>query len=85
MKTIFLAIAISAFVFSSCRHNSSESSDTHTHEDGTVHSNHSHSHSEEDMPQQEVFEVEIDSLSQKTDSMKQQVEHSHNGGHTHKH
>lgn len=85
MKNIFLTIAIIAILFSSCRNNSSKKTDTHIHDDGTEHVN--HDNSTEKMPKQELFEVKVDSLTFKKDSLKSEheTEHSHDGGHKHKH
>ena len=85
MKNIFFTIAIFAILFSSCRNKSSKQTDTHIHDDGTEHIN--HDISEEKMPKQELFEVEIDSLTIEKDSLNkdQETEHSHDGGHIHKH
>lgn len=85
MKNIFLTIAIFAILLSSCRNNAPKQTDTHIHDDGTEHIN--HDNSEEKMPEQELFEVEIDSLTIKKDSLNRdkETEHSHDGGHTHKH
>ena len=84
MKKIFFAISIFAITIISCDNNSSKNVDNHTHDDGTVHDN--HTHSSEEMPEQEYFEVEKDSLLTKKDSLNNdhKAEHSH-GGHTHTH
>lgn len=84
MKDIFLLMALSAILFSSCGNKSSKNTDSHTHEDGTEHVNHDNS---EISPKQELFEVEIDSITVEKDSLKseQKTEHSHDGGHKHKH
>ncbi len=83
MKKIFFTILFFAILFISCDNNSKV--DTQTHDDGSVHNN--HTHDSEEMPKQESFEVESDSLSTKKDSAtdKHKKEHSHAGGHTHKH
>jgi len=86
MKNTFFAIVFFAILFGSCRNNSSKPTGTHTHDDGSVHTD--HEHLEEKMPKQELFEVEIDSLLFQKDTLsisKQKIEHSHNGGHPHKH
>jgi len=85
MKNIFLAIAIFAILLSSCRNKSTINTDTHIHEDGTEHVNHDTGLDE--APEQEVFDVEIDSLTTEKDSLKSEHEemHSHDGGQNHKH
>ena len=85
MKNIFFTIAIFAILLGSCRNNSAKKTDTHIHDDGTEHIN--HDNNEEKMPEQELFEVEIDSLTIKKDSLNsdQETEHSHDGVHKHKH
>ena len=59
--------------------------DTHTHEDGSEHVN--HDATPEVAPEQEVFEIESDSLTVENDSLKSEheTEHSHEDGHGHKH
>lgn len=85
MKNIFFTIAICAILFSSCRNTSSKKTDTHIHDDGTEHVN--HDNNTEKTPKQELFEVEIDSLTIEKDSLKSErkTEHSHEGGHKHTH
>lgn len=85
MKNILFAIAIFAISLSSCGNKSTKETGTHTHDDGTVHEN--HNHGSEEMPEQELFEVQIDSLSNEKDSLKSEdkTEHSHDGGHKHTH
>ncbi|KAF0129220.1 MAG: hypothetical protein FD155_2709 [Bacteroidetes bacterium] len=85
MKHIIFTLAIFAILLSSCRNNSSKTTDTHMHDDGKEHVN--HDNKEEKTPQQELFEVEIDSLTTKKDSLNsdQETEHSHDDGHKHKH
>lgn len=85
MKNIFFTIAIFAILLGSCPNKSPKQTDTHIHDDGTEHIN--HDNSEEVMPKQELFEVEIDSLTIKKDSLNSdpETEHSHDGVHKHKH
>lgn len=80
-------------VLSSCTNSSNKEMDTHTHEDGAVHTNHNDD-AAESTPNQEVFEVSKDSIqikndSLKTDSLKTKIKaehtHSHEGGKEHKH
>lgn len=84
MKNILLLMAFFAILFSACATNTSKNADTHTHEDGTVHENHKNS---EISPEQELFEVEADTLALENDSLQteQKTEHTHAGGHKHKH
>lgn len=84
MKNSLLLMAFFVILFSGCATNTSKNADTHTHEDGTEHENHKHS---EISPEQELFEVEIDSMAVENDSLKteQNTEHTHAGGHKHKH
>ena len=85
MKKTFLSIFLLAILVGSCGDKSSKNSNTHTHEDGTEHVN--HDTTMEKAPEQEVFEVEIDSSAVEKNSLKskQETEHSHDGGHKHKH
>lgn len=85
MKNIFLTVAVLVILLSSCGINSNKKTDTHTHEDGTEHINHDNGSVE--APEQEVFEMEKDSLSTKNDTLKSDHEkehsHSHEDGHKH--
>ena len=63
MKKIVFALAIAALVISvsSCGNKKKQNnSETHVHEDGTVHANDAHSHEQDSEPDQESFEVETD-------------------------
>ncbi|KAA6345226.1 hypothetical protein EZS27_007202 [termite gut metagenome] len=86
MKKIFLAIALCGFLFASCG-NKSNKNNTHTHEDGSVHTD--HSAAEQPKPVQESFEVKADSSATvKADSLKtKEKEHTHDHGESksHKH
>jgi len=92
MKNIFIIIAVFAMIFGSCANSSNKKTDTHTHDDGAVHTN--HSNATESTPNQEVFEVSKDSIQIKkdsltTDSLKTKIKaeqsHSHEDGKEHKH
>lgn len=89
MKNIFVAIAMAAFaiLFSSCGNNPDKKTNTHTHDDGSEHINHDNSH--EALPEQEVFELESDSLPVKKDTLniehQEEHTHSHEDGHEHSH
>ncbi|MGR6088597.1 MAG: hypothetical protein ACU4F9_10500 [Arcticibacter sp.] len=86
MKTILIALSIISFLFISCQqqsnsnvnesdHGHDHSSDTHMHEDGSVHANHGDtSHTQED------FIVDTDSVGGKLGST-----HSHGDGQPHSH
>ena len=87
MKNIFFTIAILVILLSSCRNKSNKKTDTHVHDDGTVHIN--HDNSSVAAPKQESFEVDIDSLHNEKDTLKNEHEtehsHSHEDGHEHSH
>jgi len=85
MKNIIFIVAIFSILFSSCRNNSIKKSDTHIHDDGTEHINHDNGAGM--MPEQELFEVEIDSITIDKDSLISDHEkvHSHDGGQKHEH
>ncbi len=87
MKNIFFAILASAFLFSSCVNNSEKKTNIHMHDDGSEHVNHDNTFNE--APEQELFEIEHDSISAKKDTLKSEHEkehtHAHEGGHEHKH
>ena len=73
MKKILFILAVTTILFSSCGSRANENTDSHTHEDGTVHSD--HQNSSDTIPEQEVFEVQEES----------DHEHSHEEGHEHQH
>jgi hypothetical protein len=87
MKNIFIAIVVFAFIFSSCGNNSNKKTNIHTHDDGTEHINHDHAY--DTVPDQEVFELDGDSLSDIKDTLNHTHEnehsHSHDDGHEHTH
>lgn len=87
MKNIFFIMAISAILFTSCENNSTRKTETHKHEDGSEHVNHNNTSNV--APEQELFDIDNDSLSIKNDTLKSEHEkehsHSHEGGHEHKH
>ena len=83
-KVIIIVFAVILAGFISCGGNNSNQShshengaehnpNTHTHADGTVHSDHAPEH---DIPQQESFKVEADSVTLKADSVKHEHDHS---------
>ncbi|OFX84256.1 MAG: hypothetical protein A2W99_00590 [Bacteroidetes bacterium GWF2_33_16] len=75
-KTIYI-IVLSIFVtFAfSCGNKTTQSEETHSHADGTVHEGSVHTEATETAPEQESFEVEADSSE----------EHSHDHDHDHSH
>ena len=78
-RIIIIVFAVILFGLTSCGRKRSENStehnhNTHTHADGTVHSDHA---PEQDLPQQESFKVEADSATVKADSVKQEHDHDH--------
>jgi hypothetical protein len=84
MKKIFQAIAICGFLFASCGNHSNNNA-THTHDDGSVHSDHA---TEQARPAQESFKTNADTGTLKTDSLKKKQEnhtHDHGDGKPHKH
>ena len=82
MKIKILAIAI-ILGLSACGGRSSNKQDSHTHDDGSVHSDHSNNH-EQTVPEQESFKVEADTTIV-VDTVKAKTHtHSHNE-HTHSH
>lgn len=87
MKNIFFALVASAILFSSCGNNSEKKTSTHTHDDGSEHVN--HDATPEVAPEQEVFEIESDSLTVDSDTItsetKKEHSHSHEGAHEHAH
>ena len=80
-------MAISAILLSSCGNDSNKKTDMHTHEDGSEHVNHGNTFN--GAPEQELFDVEHDSISAKKDTLKCEHEkehtHAHGGGHEHRH
>ena len=84
MKHKLFYIAITAFVMASCNQScNNNKTQTHTHEDGSIHSD----HPEENAPAQESFVIDNDSLMHERDSLhNHEQEHSHEHGpdsHTH--
>lgn len=73
-KLIYITLTL--FFFASCGGNTSRESNTHTHDDGTVHSD---DHTHDDTPvHQETFEMEhADTL--------EAEEHHHDHDHPHEH
>ncbi len=85
MKNIILVAVLSLFVFVACNNVQSGS---HTHDDGTAHSECDHDHSGDANHEQEVFEVEADSTHKcAQDSIEKCCDHKHNhdGGEGHEH
>lgn len=95
MKNILLIFStLAIFIFASCGNKQTKTTNTHTHPDGTVHSDEDH-HSPSVSPVQESFEVKIDSS--KSDSLAikkaiadsiakaKQHKHDHEHGHNHSH
>lgn len=101
MKNIFLIFSILAiFIFASCGNKQNKTKDTHTHPDGTVHSDDADHSNPSVSPAQEAFEVKVDSsTTDKTvidslaikkaiaDSLAkaEQHKHDHEHGHNHSH
>lgn len=82
MKKIAFILTIAGFIFTSCGSgNKKEVTDTHTHEDGTVHENEAHNHESTVMPEQESFEVETDSTVE--NSVEEIHDHENDHGHQH--
>jgi hypothetical protein len=80
MKKTFSIIVISLFVvfaFSCGNKSANQSTETHTHADGTVHDGSTHVDSEESVPEQESFEAEADTSAEHT--------HDHDHSHDHQH
>ena len=98
MKNILLTFSILViFIFASCGNKQNKTKDTHTHPDGTVHSDADHS-SPSVSSAQEAFEVKVDSSTiDKTlidrlaikkaiaDSLAKVEQHKHNHKHGHNH
>jgi len=83
MKNIILIAALSVFVFIACNNTQSR---THTHDDGTTHSDCDRDHSKAAQQEQEVFEVDADSTHDCAhDSVAKECEHEHKDGSVHKH
>jgi len=87
MKKILFIIAALAILFSSCGTRTNENTDSHTHDDGTVHAD--HQNGSDTIPEQEIFEVQNDSDQLGKDTLKSadesDHEHSHENGHEHQH
>ncbi len=84
MRYFLISTAIVALIFAGCGQKS-QKPNTHTHEDGSVHSD----HAEQPTPEQETFVVATDSLTTETDSLsnhkpEQNPIHEHDGK-PHKH
>ena len=78
-RIIIIVFAVILLGLTSCGRKRSDNStehnhNTHTHADGTVHSDHA---PEQDLPQQESFKVEADSVTLKADTATH--DHSHDG------
>ena len=87
MKNIILVAVLSVFVFISCNNTQSG---THTHEDGSQHSECDHEHSGGEAHEQEAFEVGADSTHDCThDTIAKECEdkheHAHSDGSVHEH
>ncbi len=84
MKKILFILTITGFIFTTCgSETKKEESDTHIHEDGTVHGNDAHNHESTVMPEQESFEVEADSIHE--NEVETPHDHIHEGEHNHQH
>lgn len=87
MKKFFFTVLAMAIFLISCGDKSNEKTDTHIHEDGSLHSN--HDDGSVVMPEQEVFEVQKDSVQLEKDTLKSvdesDLKHSHESGEEHKH
>lgn len=84
MKKIFFILTIAGFVFTSCgNEKKQEEVGSHTHADGTVYSNDAHSHENDTIPEQESFEVELDSTYEKDADVDHQHNHDQDSGHDH--
>jgi hypothetical protein len=84
MRLFLISSTLLVFIFAGCTQ-AAKKQDTHTHEDGSVHSN----HSEQAIPAQESFVLTSDTLTAKPDSLSNHVHdhektHKHNGK-EHKH
>lgn len=81
MKNLFLAIALVAFIFSSCGHSRKKTHEVkegyHTHSDGTVHKDSDHGHSTDEV-KQESFTVEGEK-----ESKEEHKGHGHDHDHSH--
>lgn len=86
MKKLLVILAIAGFIFTSCANEKKkESTDLHTHEDGTTHRNEEHNHDNTAMPDQESFEVEADTTISDTVKEVHAHDHDHENGHEHQH
>lgn len=93
MKNTLLVFSILAIViFASCGNQQNKTKDTHTHPDGTVHSDEDHSNPSVS-PVQESFEVKADSSKSDSlaikkaiaDSLAKAAQHKHDHEHGHNH
>lgn len=89
MKSNVIILAIISILFLgliACGGNTAQNANTHTHADGTVHSDHA---PEKDAPKQEAFKIEGDSITVVADTTKHDCEncdHNHaEEGHDHDH
>lgn len=84
MKNILFVSILSAFLFISCNN---VSSNTHTHDDGSEHTDCGHDHGNVEGAEQEVFEVEPDPNGHDHDSCasKEEHGHTHEDGSVHEH
>jgi len=83
MKNILYTIVISVFIlfaFSCGNSTSNQSTESHAHEDGTVHEGAKHNETNESKPEQESFVVESDSLDTHSHD-----DHDHEHSHDHQH
>ena len=78
MKTKLFFIGITAFIMAGCNQscNNNNKTQTHTHEDGSIHAD----HPEENVPAQESFVIDNDSLLHVPDSVSN---HEHEQSHEH--
>lgn len=86
MKKIVFILSIAGFIFTSCgSETKKEESDTHTHGNGAVHENDAHNHRNTVTPEQESFEVEVDSTVNDTVEDVNDHGHDHENDHSHQH
>jgi len=83
MKKLFFTALVLTFLLGSCGNRSNKNTDTHSHEDGTEHTD----HQSDTIPKQESFEVHDESDHLKKDSLEKasKDEHKHESGKGHKH
>ncbi len=86
MKKLLFVLMVLAITVSSCGSRTNEKTDTHTHDDGSQHTN--HNESTDEAPKQELIEIH-DSVQSEKDTLinkhESDHEHSHETGKEHKH